>query len=101
YGRHDLKYIFPVPDGDYIVELYFTEPWFGIGGGINCEGWRLFDVAVNNETKIHNLDIWKEVGTNHALKKTIKVHVTGGKMVLSFPKVNSVQAVISGIAIAS
>ncbi|HLR37394.1 MAG TPA: malectin domain-containing carbohydrate-binding protein, partial [Chitinophagaceae bacterium] len=81
YGRHDLKYIFPVPDGDYIVELYFTEPWFGIGGGINCEGWRLFDVAVNNETKIHNLDIWKEVGTNHALKKTIKVHVTGGKMV--------------------
>ncbi len=101
YGRHDLKYVFPVPNGDYIVELYFIEPWFGIGGGINCQGWRLFDVAVNNKTMLRNLDIWKEAGTNHALKKTLKVHVTAGQIVLSFPKVNSVQAVISAIAVAT
>ncbi len=101
YGRKDLKFIFPVPNGDYTVELYFTEPWFGIGGGINCEGWRLFDVAVNDSIRIHNLDIWKEAGTNQALKKTLKAQVTDGKLVISFPKVNSDQAVVSAIAIAT
>lgn len=48
FGRHKLNFRFPVPDGEYRVELYFTEPWHGTGGGVqtDCEGLRIFDVAV-------------------------------------------------------
>jgi hypothetical protein len=101
YGREKLHYDFPVPDGDYLVELYFTEPWLGRGGGINCRGWRLFDVAVNDKVVLKDEDIWKEAGYNTALKKTVKVTVKGGLLTISFPHVASGQAVISAIAIAS
>jgi hypothetical protein len=100
YGREKLRYTFPVPDGDYQVELYFTEPWLGTGG-LNCAGWRLFDVAINGETVLKDLDIWKEVGHDQALKKTVKAHVTGSQLEIAFPRVASGQALISAIAIAS
>ena len=31
FGRHQLEYRFPVADGTYRIELYFTEPlaWYG------------------------------------------------------------------------
>jgi beta-galactosidase len=101
YGMNRLRYRFPVPDGKYAVELYFIEPWYGTGGGMDCTGWRQFDVAINNKTVIKNLDIWKEAGHDHAFKKTIDADVTGGQLELSFPDVESGQAVISAIAISS
>ena len=101
YGREQLRYVFPVPDGEYLVELYFVEPWLGTGGGLDCTGWRLFDVAVNSQTVLHDLDIWKEAGHDQALKKTVKVQITNGELVLSFPHVASGQALISAVAIAS
>jgi hypothetical protein len=101
YGREQLKYEFPVPDGDYLVELYFIEPWWGTGGGLDCTGWRLFDVAVNNKTVIKDLDIWKEAGHDRVLKKTVNAHVTGGMLTISFPRVAAGQALISAIAIAT
>jgi beta-galactosidase len=100
YGQSQLKYSFNVPDGYYLVELYFIEPWYG-NSLMNCAGWRLFDVAVNNKTVINNLDIWKEAGYQSALKKSVKVYVTGGKLVVSFPNTSSGEAVISAIAIAA
>jgi beta-galactosidase len=101
YGMNKLKYVFPVADGDYNVELYFTEPWYGTGGGIDCTGWRMFDVGINNKTVIKNLDIWKEAGYNNAFKKTIKVHVTGGQLQISFPHAAAGEAIISAIAIST
>ncbi|MBN1187783.1 MAG: DUF4982 domain-containing protein [Bacteroidales bacterium] len=101
FGREKLRYEFPLPDGDYIVELYFVEPWYGTGGGMDCEGWRMFDVAINGEVEIKNLDIWKEAGHDRVLKKAIPVKITGGELVISFPKVTSGQALISAIAIAT
>ncbi len=101
YGLHKLNYEFPVPDGEYLVELYFNEPWLGTGGGMDCSAMRLFDVAVNNQTLIKDLDIWKEAGHDVALKKSVKVSVKGGKLVVSFPNIKAGQAVISAIAIAS
>ncbi len=101
YGRDQLKFEFPVPDGDYLVELYFIEPWLGTGGGADCTGWRLFDVAVNNQVVLKDLDIWKEAGHDGALKKTVKVKVSGGQLCISFPEVKAGQALISAIAIAS
>ncbi len=101
YGRHKLKYHFPVQDGKYKVDMYFVEPWYGTGGGLDCNGWRIFDVAVNNNTVIDDLDIWQEVGHDKLLKKTFEVDVKGGSLDISFPKVKSGQAVVSAIAISA
>ena len=101
YGIDKLKFHFPVPDGEYRVELYFTEPWYGTGGGLDCAGWRIFDVGVNNETVIKDLDIWKESGHDAAFKKTINAEVKGGELTVWFPKVTAGQGLISAIAIAT
>lgn len=101
YGREQLKYHFPLPDGEYLVELYFIEPWLGIGGGFDAKAMRLFDVAFNGKTVVKDLDIWKEAGSNTLLKKTIKTSIKGGFLDINFPEVKVGQAVISSIAIAS
>ena len=72
-GRHKLAYHFPLPDGEYRVELYFTEPWHGTGGSKDCEGLRIFDVAVNDSTYINDMDIWAESGHDVAYKKVEKM----------------------------
>jgi hypothetical protein len=102
YGRDQLKFSFPVPkDGEYLVELYFIEPWLGIGGGMNAEKMRLFDVAINDKTVLKDVDIWKEAGSNTVLKKTVKVFSKAGQLTISFPQIKVGQALISAIAIAS
>ena len=100
YGKDKLEFHFDIEDGEYLVEFFFIEPWLGIGGGTNAKGMRLFDVTINGKTVINDLDIWNEVGTNTALKKTVKTNVTGGKMIISFPESKSGQAIVSAIAIA-
>ncbi len=101
YGKDKLKFEFPLPPGEYLVEFYFIEPWLGIGGGMNGEGMRVFDVAINEKVVLKNVDIWKAAGTNAAVKKTVKTKVTGGKIIISFPQSKVGQAIISAIAIAS
>jgi len=101
YGMDRLRYEFPVPDGDYQVELYFIEPWYGTGGGMDCTGWRNFDIAINDSLVLENFDIWKEAGHDKAIKKIFNVRSTNGKLKISFPNVASGQAVISAIAIAT
>ncbi len=100
FGRDQLQYEFELPNGSYQVELYFIEPWYGTGGGLDCTGWRLFDVAINAKTVFKNIDIWKEVGHDVLLKKVVTVSVTDGKMCIQFPRIASGQALISAIAIA-
>jgi hypothetical protein len=101
YGVDKLSYEFPVSDGEYLVELYFTEPWYGTGGGLDCKGWRLFDVAINENVVLKDFDIWSEVGHDKALKKTFLVKSKNGKINISFPNVKAGQAIISAIAIAT
>ncbi|MFB9075868.1 malectin domain-containing carbohydrate-binding protein [Flavobacterium procerum] len=101
YGADKLRYEFPAPNGEYLVELYFTEPWYGTGGGLDCKGWRLFDVAINENVVLKDFDIWAEAGHDNALKKTFKVKSTNGKIVILFPNVKASQAIISAIAIAT
>ena len=101
YGLEKLTYTFPVQDGHYRLELYFVEPWLGTGGGLDCTGWRQFDVAVNGHTVLKDLDIWKEAGHDRVLKKTVDLQVTGGKLVISFPHIAAGQALISALAIAT
>jgi len=101
YGKGKLQFEFPLTDGEYLVELYFIEPWLRISGNINAKGMRLFDVVINGKTVLNDLDIWSEAGTNTALKKTFKTKVAGGKLTISFPETKVGQAVISAISIAS
>ncbi|MFT4095082.1 MAG: malectin domain-containing carbohydrate-binding protein [Niabella sp.] len=101
YGRDQLKFEFPLKDGNYIVDLYFMEPWLGVGGGTDASGMRIFDVAFNGKTVVDDLDIWKEAGNNHALKKSIPCKVTGGILIIDFPEVKAGQAIISAISVRS
>ncbi|MBA7532882.1 Beta-galactosidase [subsurface metagenome] len=101
FGREQLSFNFPVPDGEYLVELYFIEPWYGTGGGMDCKEWRLFNVAVNDEVIIKDFDIWSEAGHDEALKKEFIAHARGGNLSVHFPGTASGQAIISAIAIAS
>lgn len=103
WGRHALNYQFAVPDGEYRVELYFAEPWLGKheGAGIDCEGERIFDVAINDSVVVDDLDLWAEAGFAGACKKVVDVKVKGGLLTVSFPKVKVGEAIISAIAIAA
>ena len=103
FGRHELSYRFPVTDGTYQVELYFTEPWHGTGGSAStdCEGLRLFDVAINDSLVLDDLDIWAASGHDGAYKRTVTATIRGGELRITFPEVKAGQAVISAIAIAS
>ena len=98
FGRHELSYHFPAAHGDYVIELYFTEPWYRMA---DAEGFRIFDVAVNDETVIQNLDIWAQAHYGMPYKRTVKIHNSGNEIKIHFPKVKAGQAVISAIAIAS
>ena len=103
FGRHQLEYNFPVADGTYRIELYFTEPWHGTGGSAStdCEGLRIFDVAVNDSVVLDDLDIWAESGHDGVCKKVEYATVKGGVLKIHFPEVKAGQGLISGIAIAS
>jgi hypothetical protein len=107
FGRHRLWYDLPVPDaspsGLYRVELYFVEPWHGKDGGEkdDFEGLRIFDVAINGETVIDDLDPWAEAGYCGALKRVVLAKAKDGNLHISFPEVKAGQAILCGIAIAS
>ncbi|MCM1077672.1 MAG: malectin domain-containing carbohydrate-binding protein [Bacteroides sp.] len=103
FGRHKLSYRLPLSNGRYRVELYFIEPWHGTGGGegTDCEGLRIFDVAINDSTVIDDLDIWAEAGHDKLLKKMVDCDVTDGYLNITFPEVKAGQAVLSAIAVAS
>lgn len=103
WGRHALNYQFAVPDGEYRVELYFAEPWLGKheGAGIDCEGERIFDVAINDSVVVDDLDLWAEAGFAGVCKKVVDIKVKGGLLTISFPEVKVGEAIISAIAIAA
>ena len=102
FGRHRLWYDLPVPDGDYRIELYFVEPWHGreVSETADYEGLRIFDVAINGETVIDDLDPWAEAGYLGSLKLVVYAKAKHGRLHIDFPEVKAGQAVICGIAVA-
>lgn len=101
WGRDKLGYDFDVPDGSMCrVELYFAEPWLGARDVDDCEGERVFSVAVN-DTVLKDIDPWAEAGFAGALKKVVYVRPQNGKIHIGFPDVKAGEAVISAIAIAT
>ena len=98
FGRHELSYHFPAQPGRYRIELYFIEPWYRQH---DAEGLRLFDMAVNGQTVIHDLDIWAQAHYGKPYKRVIDIDNQQDKIVIDFPQVKAGQAMISAIAIAS
>lgn len=103
WGRDKLSYDFDVlANGAYRIELYFAEPWLGARYGVadDCEGERVFSVAVNDSIVLHDVDPWAEAGYAGALKKVVYASARNGKLHISFPSVKAGEAVVGAIAIA-
>jgi len=98
YGRDQLTYRFATGPGRYHLRLHLVEPWFGVGGGCNCKGWRLFDIAVNGSRIEEDLDIWGSAGGDHrALVREYEIDLDTEILTLHFPFVRVNQALICGI----
>ncbi len=90
YGRErygNFSYAIPVANGNYTLNLYFAESYWGPngqgGGGI---GSRIFDVYCNGVALLRNFDMYKEAGLHRQIVKTFQ-HLqpnAQGKLLLSF-----------------
>ncbi|WP_209405555.1 malectin domain-containing carbohydrate-binding protein [Pseudozobellia sp. WGM2] len=86
YSRsQQMGYDIPLEDGEYTVNLYFAELWFGAtGGGSGGVGSRVFDVKIENELREDNLDVFAEVGAETVLSKRYTVTVSDGVLDIDF-----------------
>ncbi|MEO9893799.1 BspA family leucine-rich repeat surface protein [Aurantibacter sp.] len=86
YSRsQEMSYAIPLEDGDYRVNLYFAELWFGArGGGAGGVGSRVFDVSIEDILVADNLDVFAEVGAETMLNMAYSVTVTGGVLNIDF-----------------
>ena len=98
WGRHDLKFRFPVErEGQYRVDVFSIEPWLAFGGA------RVYDIAVNGKDSAKDEDIARiSNGRNHLVRTTLNV-ASGDKdyLEISFPQVKVGQAVVCAIAISA
>ena len=80
-NRGGYGYQIPVTNGTYTVKLYFAEIFWGVdnpdgqAGGV---GSRDFDVDIEGENKLNNLDIFALVGAETALVRMYDVEITDG-----------------------
>jgi len=80
-----MGYDIPLADGEYTVNLYFAELWFGAtGGGSGGVGSRVFDVTIEGQLAENNLDVFAEVGADAMLMKSHTVTVSGGALNIGF-----------------
>ncbi|WP_439481413.1 PKD domain-containing protein [Cyclobacterium plantarum] len=86
-----FDYAVPVPNGTYQVTLHFAEIYWGATGGApQGAGKRVFDVGIEGELVLDNLNINEEVGSQTALTKTFEVEVTDGELNMNFTSLASV-----------
>jgi hypothetical protein len=100
YGH--FTYAIPVDTRDrYTLILHFAEFYFGRGdGGGGGEGSRVFRVLCNGNTLLDNFDLYKEVGSLHALTRTF-YHLkptAQGKLDITFEPIAN-NATVSGIEV--
>ncbi|MEM8873799.1 MAG: malectin domain-containing carbohydrate-binding protein [Planctomycetota bacterium] len=65
----EMEWDIPVDPGDYVVRLYFAE----ISNNQMSVGGRLFDVAIEGQTVVDDVDVFAEVGANAGLVRTFTV----------------------------
>lgn len=91
YGGN-FAYNIVLPNDDYAVTLMFAEIYHGSAGN------RIFNVALEGNEVISDLDIWSWVGKNTAYTETHAVTVSDGTLNISFSTVSD-NAKISAIKI--
>lgn len=90
-----LTYRFAVPEGTYQVRLHFAETWMGAF----AVGKRVFDVQVENQLAIDDLDVFATAGANNAYVRAVTAIVTDGQLDLEFlhqvqnPSLNGIEIV--------
>lgn len=94
WGREKLKFTFAVaPLSRYWIEAWFVEP-----GGYG----RQFDVAVNGGVVERKMDLAGQAGPRGAVKRTwVCESDAEGRLVVSFPRVQVAQAVVSALAVSA
>jgi fibronectin type 3 domain-containing protein len=93
----EMAYTFNVPNGSYTVKLHFVEHW----SGGQAVGRRVFDVAIENQLVLDNLDIFSEVGGYTLLVKTFQVTVADGQLNINFAHGSADDPIIGAIEILS
>ena len=93
----ELAYSFNLPNGGYLVNLHFAE----IYSGAFAVGRRVFDVLVEGQLRVDNLDIYSQVGPNTALIIALPVTVADGQLNISFvhgienPKISGISVFLA------
>jgi len=98
-----MFYSIPAANGQYEIELYFAELYFGVAGGQpnpvgGITGKRMFDVFIEGALVLNNYDINADVGPATAVIKTFTAAVTDGMLDIQFTSVVN-RAKISAICI--
>lgn len=86
-NKGSFGYAIPVTNGTYTVKFYFAEIFWGAPSEQNApgdEGKRIFDVDVEGENQINNLDIFKEVGATTAIARMYDIEVSDGELTITF-----------------
>ncbi len=78
-----LVYSFPVANGAYHANLYFTE----LNSGDDFVGGRVFNVKLQGIVVIQNLDIFATVGAGAALIKGVDFAVTNGQATIELDNI--------------
>jgi hypothetical protein len=89
----ELTYSFSLTNGDYTANLHFAEVW----PGAFAIGARVFDVWLEGELRVDDLDVFGQVGSNAALILSLPVTVTDGQLDIGFehgvenPKISAIE----------
>ena len=95
YRWNPTSYSIAVPNGQYQVNLYFTES----NPKAESVGARVFNVNLQGTTVLPNLDIFAAAGANAALIKSANVNVTISTIKIGFAPVSGLNPKISAIEI--
>jgi len=95
-----------VPDGNYSVELYFTEPFQKERRlkplemtGADSNGDRVFDVVINNITVLKNFNIAGQFGVQQAVNEKFRTKAEKGQGIsIRFNPIKG-EAILSGIIV--
>ena len=95
YRWNPTSYSIAVPNGQYQVNLYFTEA----NPKAESLGARVFNVSLQGTTVFPNLDIFAAAGANASLIKSANVNVTASAIKIGFTPVSGLNPKISAIEI--
>ena len=93
-----ISYSYDVPNGNYHVILHFADTYFWLNGQ------RVFNVLIEGQSLLNNLDIISEVSYNAPLVERFDVLVSDGTINIDFipvseiPVINAIEIIAKGIS---